>query len=199
MIIEDIYKLMSAIPYILSYFAPGYVFIVLFTHIALKNKNTDLEHILFRSAVTSFIIKSIFDLIFAPQAYGVHYYISLVVLSAVLAYLSGIFIRSDAFDIIQTKLKIGRTIHSNIWHDILRKDAWYRIYLKNCDEGYLGQITECEENAREPIVVMSRYQVLNNNNDILLDYSQNPYEKIIINLKDFDRIEQTVIPDDYDE
>ena len=47
----------------------------------------------------------------------------------------------------------------------------------------------CEENCREPIVVLAKYQLVNRKGDIIIDNSNCGKEFIILNLKDFERAE----------
>ena len=45
-----------------------------------------------------------------------------------------------------------------------------------------------EEANREPIMVLSHYQLIDHTGKILIGHSKSLTEKIILNLKDFDRI-----------
>lgn len=56
---------------------------------------------------------------------------------------------------------------------------------------YLGQFMYGEQSKSEPILVLGTYQKINNEGDVVIDNSQNPKELIMVNTKDFDRIEIT--------
>lgn len=60
---------------------------------------------------------------------------------------------------------------------------------------YLGQFRYGEPFKSEPIIVLATYQKLDKDNDIVIDYSNNKNELIMINTKDFDRIEITYSAD----
>lgn len=59
---------------------------------------------------------------------------------------------------------------------------------------YLGQYRYGEPFKSEPIIVLATYQKLDHDTDIVIDNSQNPNELIMLNTKDFDRIEITYQP-----
>lgn len=59
---------------------------------------------------------------------------------------------------------------------------------------YLGQYRYRESFKSEPIVVLATYQKLDHDTDVVIDNSQNPNELIMLNTKDFDRIEITYQP-----
>lgn len=56
---------------------------------------------------------------------------------------------------------------------------------------YLGQYRYGEPFKSEPIIVLATYQKLDQDTDIVIDHSQEINELIMINTKDFDRIEIT--------
>ena len=49
---------------------------------------------------------------------------------------------------------------------------------------------------REPVVVLTRYQILDANHMVRYDFSDEPDKRIIMNLKDFDRVEQILTNQD---
>ena len=59
---------------------------------------------------------------------------------------------------------------------------------------YLGQYRYGESFKSEPIIVLATYQKLDKDADIVIDNSQNMNEMIMLNTKDFDRIEITYLP-----
>lgn len=192
--IDDLLILISNLPNIFWYFAPGYIFIKIYTHVTYNDNDDNLNHILLRSMVVSFVIKTIFD--FAVDSINIGntvYSILLLFFTVMISYFTAIFFKSTSYDKIQTMLKINRTQNGNVWYDIFKKDAWVRIFLKDGVTTYLGKIEMLEENNREPIIVLSNYQLINIKGIVILDYSDNLKEKIILNVKDFERIEFTEI------
>lgn len=59
---------------------------------------------------------------------------------------------------------------------------------------YLGQYRYGEPFKSEPIIVLSTYQKLDKDNDVVLDNSQDMNRTIIINTKDFEKIEVIYTP-----
>lgn len=164
---------------------------MVYEHTAHRIRENNLDHILFRSIVGSFIIKSLFDIIIgAYLAESTAFYsIMLLALSFVLAYLIALFMKSKCYERVQHLLKINRTQNHCIWHDIFAKQAWVRVFMPDDHLTYLGQIELLEENQREPILLLGKYQVIGMDGDVIVDYSEKPTEKIILNLKNFEKIE----------
>lgn len=183
-------QFIQVLPYIIAYLAPGYVFIVIFGHITGKDSSVDLKHIVFHSIVVSFIIKSAFDLFFRLPVGQLWNTVILITVSAILAYAFGIFFHSPIYDKVRMFLRIERTFNKGIWEDILKEDAWYIIKTEDPDWNYYGRIILWEEHAREPVVVLTRYQILDADHMVRYDFSDEPDKRIIMNLKDFDRVEQ---------
>jgi len=151
----------------------------------------ELKHILLVSVVINFIVKTIFDILIGQcLVSNIQLYTCLLFLVAITsAYLIALLSRSKLWENICKWLEVNRTQNTYIWNDIFKRDAWIRIYLKDGVTTYLGQILMCEENCREPIVVLARYQLVNRKGDIIIDNSNCDKEFIILNLKDFERAE----------
>ena len=54
---------------------------------------------------------------------------------------------------------------------------------------YLGQYSYGELFTSEPVIMLITYQKLDDNGNVLRDYSQDKDRAIVLNTKDFDRIE----------
>lgn len=54
---------------------------------------------------------------------------------------------------------------------------------------YFGQYRYGEPFKSEPVIVLATYQKLDEDTDIVIDHSNDSNEFIMINTKDFDRIE----------
>ena len=87
-------------------------------------------------------------------------------------------------------MHIGRTTNTNIWDDVIRPYTWVRVFMKD-GSSYLGQYRYGEPFKSEPIIVLATYQKLDKDTDVVIDNSKNINEFIMINTKDFDRIEIT--------
>lgn len=111
-------------------------------------------------------------------------------ISAILGLIAGKITSHNLFNMLLHKLHVGRTTNSNIWDDVIKPYTWIRVFMKD-GSSYLGQYRYGEPFKSEPIIVLATYQKLDSDTDIVIDHSQNPNEFIMLNTKDFDRIEIT--------
>lgn len=132
-----------------------------------------------------FIIK--FDVHFKSDYHRVVAYFCM---SAVLGFLIGKITSHRCFNFMLHKLHVGRTTNENIWDDVIKPYTWIRVFMKD-GSSYLGQYRYGEPFKSEPIIVLATYQKLDQDTDVVIDNSQNPNELIMLNTKDFDRIEIT--------
>ena len=49
--------------------------------------------------------------------------------------------------------------------------------------------TNYENDTREPIIVLSRYVIYNDNAEVICDYPNDDTASIVLNLKDFERVD----------
>ncbi len=112
------------------------------------------------------------------------------IVSAFLGILVGKIVSHRWFNNLLHTLHIGRTTNENIWDDVIKPGVWLRIFM-NDGSSYLGQYRYGEPFKSEPIIVLETYQKLNNDGDIVIDNSQIPTEKIMLNTKGFEKIEIT--------
>lgn len=110
--------------------------------------------------------------------------------SAILGFLIGKIISHRWFNNILHKLHIGRTTNENIWDDVIKPYTWVRVFM---DDGssYHGQFRYGEPFKSEPIIALATWQKLDADVDVVIDNSQNPNELILLNTKDFVKIEIT--------
>jgi len=195
-IIDWITYLIDNIPNIISYVVYGYVFLVAYYWISFKD-NKDFNNLLIKSVATSYLLTSIYDLfierydiVFINEYYKVISYFSI---SAILGFVTGKVISHRLFNLLLHKLHIGRTTNENIWDDVIKPYTWIRVFMKD-GSSYLGQYRFGEPFKSEPIIVLATYQKLDKDTDIVIDNSQNMNELIMLNTKDFDRIEITYTP-----
>lgn len=195
-IIDWITYLIDNIPKIISYVVYGYVFLVAYYWISFKD-NKDFNNLLIKSIAASYLLTSIYDLFIERYniAFGNEYYkvISYFAVSAALGFVIGKIISHRWFNLLLHKLHIGRTTNENIWDDVIKPYTWIRVFMKD-GSSYLGQYRYGEPFKSEPIIVLATYQKLDRDTDIVIDNSQNMNELIMLNTKDFDRIEITYAP-----
>ncbi len=191
--IDWVTELIKNIPEIISYVVYGYIFLVAYYWVTFKD-NKDFNNLLIKSIAASYLLTSSFNIIvtkfkitFIDDSYRV---ISYFVASAILGFIVGKLISHRWFNSLLHILHIGRTTNENIWDDIIKPYTWVRVFMKD-GTSYLGQYRYGEPFKSEPIIVLATYQKLSQDAEIVIDNSQNKNELIMLNTKDFDRIEIT--------
>lgn len=186
-------ELIAKIPEILSYVVYGYIYLTAYYWISFKDNN-DFNNLIIKSIATSYLLITLYDAIINTyninlinEYYKVIYYFFI---SAILGLIIGKITSHRIFNLLLHKLHIGRTTNSNIWDDVIKPYTWVRVFMKD-GSSYLGQYRYGEPFKSEPIIVLATYQKLDKDTDIVIDYSQNQNELIMLNTKDFDRIEIT--------
>lgn len=189
--IDWIIYLIDNIPKIISYIVYGYIFLVAYYWISFKD-NKDFNNILIKSIAVNYLLITIYDLfviklntIFANNYYKVICYFTI---SAILGFIIGKIVSHRWFNLLLHKLHIGRTTNENIWDDVIKPYTWLCVHMKD-GSSYLGQYRYGEPFKSEPIIVLATYQKLDKDNDIVIDNSQDMNRSIMINTKDFEKIE----------
>jgi hypothetical protein len=109
--------------------------------------------------------------------------------STFVSYVAALICRTKAFNKFLLKIGICRTVNWDIWIDIINNGCWLRVFSKDTEKNYLGQCRFHESHKSEPIVVLTNYQILNEYAEAICDYSDDETKKIVLNLKDFERVE----------
>lgn len=183
-------------PEIMSYIVYGYIFLSAYYWISFKD-NKDFTNSVIKSIASSFILKSSYELI--VQRFNIVFSSELlkivvfVLISGIVGLVIGRLTSDGHFNLLLHKLHIGRTTNTNIWDDVIKPYTWVRVFMKD-GSSYLGQYRYGEPFKSEPIIVLATYQKLDKDTDIVKDNSQNMNELIMLNTKDFDRIEITYTP-----
>lgn len=202
--IDWITGLIDKIPDILLYIVPGYISVSIFNFILFKDKrndeNSQVNFILLKSISISYIFKLFFDKIITSTCLSKYsidnflYAIILVMTSSLVSYTAALIFRTISFNKFLLKIGIHRTVNSDIWIDIISNGCWLRVFSKNEQKSYLGQCRFHESHKSEPIVVLTNYQILNEYAEAICDYSNDDTRKIVLNLKDFERVEVVNLP-----
>lgn len=181
----------------------GYIFISVYNFI--RFKNNELNHVFFKSIMTSYVLKSLFDFIFVKTVIvdsvstkvlimggfnynNATYTLGLCIFSFLLAYISAICIQSNRYNKIMLKLKINRTTNEYIWDDIIKPDCWLMIHIKDSNISYLGRCRYMEEFKEEPIISLDYYKIFRGET-VVEDNSSDSNKMAVLNTKNFDRIE----------
>lgn len=155
-------------------------------------RNTDFDHFIIKSIATSFIIQTIADNLF----YNFQWIIDdvtkktlfLIFASAIAGILIGSITTGRWFNYLLHLLHIGRTTNDNIWDDVIKCPCALRIYMSD-GTSYRGFFTYSQPHKDEPIIALERYQLINKDHDIILDYSKTKDYVIMLQTKDFTKIE----------
>jgi len=192
-IINWIAYLINNIPEIISYIVYGYVFLTAYYWISFKD-NENFNNMITKSIAANFLLTTIYDLCIEKCSVVFHnaYYkvITYFVISAILGFIIGKIISHRWFNLLLHKLHIGRTTNRNIWDDVIKSYTWIRVFMKD-GSSYLGQYRYGEPFTREPIIALATWQKLDKDVNVVIDNSQNPKELIMLNTKDFEKIEIT--------
>ena len=147
---------------------------------------------LIKSIATSYLLTSIYNLFI--DKYNIvfsnehHKVISYFAISAILGFATGKLISHRWFNLLLHKLHIGRTTNENIWDDVIKPYTWICVHMRD-GSSYLGQYRYGEPFKSEPIIVLATYQKLDKDNNVVIDNSKDINRTIMINTKDFEKIE----------
>lgn len=185
----DIIHLINNISLLLSYFIPGYIFISCYRWMSFSNKNND-NALVCKSIVVSYVFVLFWKIIWKADVLSNFQTLLVCLINLLIGIAIGKFSRTEKCSTILSKLKIDRTLCNNIWAETITGDDYLRIFM---DDGtsYIGLCKLLEESCREPIIILWYYQKLDTDGSVLIDYSENPKEQIIINTKSVIRIELT--------
>lgn len=188
--ISWIIDLIDNIPYILSFVIPGYILLSTYYWVSFADSK-NFNNLIIKSVAASYILGVVFDFIFNR----IHLTILLeqrIILLSITALLLGVVLgelcHSTIFNNILLKLHIYRTTNDDFWMDVFKDNTWVRVFLKD-GKSYLGLYKYGQPNKDEPIIALSMYQKLDDEGHVIIDNSSNPKELIVLNTKDFDRIE----------
>lgn len=182
----------------ISYFACGYLFLSVYRFALFLDGEAkeEFDHILLKSMASSFVILTLYHCVASMISpafvtkQGSAYFLVLILISVLGGYGAARIIRHPRINDALYRLGIHRTVGGNIWDDVLMENMWVRVW-RNDDSGrsYQGQIEFIEGFEREPILVLSRYQYLDVDGTVLVDYSDDMTFRMMLNTKNFERIE----------
>lgn len=196
-LIDWILDLIDRIPDILVYVVPGFIFVKIYSFIKFKDEcmeEGETEFVMLKSIAISYIFKSIWD--FAYTSFDLNntlcycaYLVTMMISCVLLPYVFYIAGSSKIIGKLLNKLKIRRTTNDNIWVDIIKDGICLRVFSNDDEKSYYGFCTFCELHSREPIVVLSRFRILDNHDNVIFDGTDDESRSMMLNLKDFEKIE----------
>lgn len=98
---------------------------------------------------------------------------------------------SPFFEKLLRFLGIRRTVHQYIWKDIedYDKPLWVRVTIKSLDRIYYGMLVLAEVFERKPQIVLSQFQEKTLDGEVINDYLEKDYHRILIDTDKCDKIE----------
>lgn len=188
--INWIIDLIDNIPYILSFVIPGYIFLSTYYWVSFVDPK-NFNNLIIKSVAASYILGIVFDFILKKTKIIIlpdQRIILLTIIGLLLGVILGELCHSTAFNNLLLKLHIYRTTNDDFWMDIFKDNTWVRVFLKD-GKSYLGLYKYGQSNKDEPIIALTMYQKLDEEANVIIDNSNNPKELIVLNTKDFDRME----------
>ena len=184
---------------VISYFVYGAIFLAVYHFVTFKNSEHDKAFHLISCITVSFIIKILYDNIInaihskfnnflTENSYS--YYVVLLFITIIAAYMSGIIMTSKTFNKILLRFNVKRTTNKNIWPDVIKKDTWLCIHIRDEKYEYLGAFRYAEEGKDNPKFVLSNYRVVDHlTKEVKTDYADDDNRRIVIDTKNVDIIE----------
>nr|WP_315020172.1 hypothetical protein [uncultured Aminipila sp.] len=139
-----------------------------------------------KSIVLSSILKTISNILFIVDTFLV---IKIVFVPTILAYFIGRLWRSDDFNNVLLKIKINRTTNENLWADVIKEGLYLWIIFDGEEKSYLGQCVYCGEGEMSSLMVLSKYQELDSEGQVIHDYYNEPTRRIVVDTSRCSRIE----------
>ncbi len=174
---ELLEKIPLLIPNFLQYIMPGYIFMLIFDFILIRPKR-DKEDMFIKSITISFVLVSLLRAFLMPlndlQNNGVIFIA--IVLAVIISIFTAKHVTSDFVDKKLKNLGVNRTVHSNIWHQMIdeKNGVYATIYLKEekwIVRGYIRKYDVGENN--EVYIVLDEYYYT--------DYQNNEKQAVVDN------------------
>lgn len=171
----------------------GYIFLFIYRWVSQRDV-TNTKYTIIVSVILNYILVTFYGYIdeYAPfSCISINPIIKHTIYSFLLGFIIGIILRSDSYNEILRDLGIGRDTVGNIWDNVVKDGTWLRIYTKDPDISYLGQVVKTEPLKENPKIILFKYQVLGRDGVVIDDYTENEAEQVILSTDNFDRIEIT--------
>ena len=189
MIISNIKEIFTQLPLILEYFIPGFIFLSSFQYLTSRK---DTAYKIIGSVVVSYILKAICSICHQYVLSQRHFLWSerVIILSVFALFTSVILvIISESHIVNKLLLKINnKSIHDNIWHDIIdyRNGTSLRVV---CDDAiYTGILVGHEEKGIDSWFVLEDY-IVNEGNEFYSSEDMTIKSRIVLNFKNIKRVE----------
>lgn len=188
--------LISLIPLLIIYILPGYVFISIKDFIINKKKSEDKNFVL-KCIVISYIIINFEILVLNKFKISIDISSSKCIIatfcfSLLIGYIYSIFIQSQPCDKFLKKIKISRSLKTDILTDIVdfQLGMWLRVFLSSEKLIYVGKLRKFEKVSENSYgIVLSNFILYGYSGKELVNNSENNFEWVFVNVKENYRIE----------
>lgn len=190
--ISWVIELINHIPNIISNIVYGYIFLSAYYWISFVKQN-NYKNFIMKCVVINYILKNFYKITFFQFISNKYenrpiVVILLCVITLIIALTLGKIVHATWFNDTMEKIHLYRTTNENIWDDVIKTGMFLQIYM-NDGTAYLGLYRKSESFEREPFILLSRYQKLDKNDKVVEDYFDDTNKYILLNTKDFERIE----------
>ena len=190
--INWVIELINNIPNLISNIVYGYIFLSAYYWISFVKQN-NYKNFIMKCVVINYILKNFYKITFFQFISNKYenrpiVVILLCVITLIIALTSGKIVHATWFNDTLEKIHLYRTTNENIWDDVIKTGMFLQIYM-NDGTSYLGMYRKSESFEREPFILLSRYQKLDKNDKVVEDYFDDINKFILLNTKDFERIE----------
>lgn len=193
---SKIKDIISALPLLIIYILPGYIFIGTINFIVNKKDKED-KNVILKSLVISYIVVNTEKLLF--KCVGINFDISSpssvifsFVFTIIIAYICSMIIDKESSNIILKKLKIARSFKSDVIADItdFELGMWIKVFVNSEKVIYVGKLRRFEQiEDTNYIIVLSNFILYKYSGDELVNYHDDDTEWVMLSLKDNYRIE----------
>ena len=190
--ISWVIELIDNIPNIISNIVYGYIFLSAYYWISFVKQN-NYKNFIMKCVVINYILRNFYKITFFQFISNKYenrpvVVILLCAITLIIALILGKILHATWFNDILEKIHLYRTTNENIWDDVIKTGMFLQIYM-NDGTAYLGMYRKSESFEREPFILLSRYQKLDKNDEVIEDYFDDTNKFILLNTKDFERIE----------
>lgn len=179
---------------ILLYFVPGSIFLYIFLFISSKNEQRE-DQFLLKSVIISYIIITIINSICNLFNITLNNWI-VVIFAITLAVLSSYFISryymSNKFRELLRNRKINKSVHQNIWNEIVDVDLGnaIRLFLPSQNIVYYGTLKKYEEKDNNYYIFINEFvSYYYDHNEVINNFIDKKEYWAAINIKDVARFE----------
>lgn len=185
--------LINQLPQLIGNIMYGYIFIFIYRWITHKDFQTT-KYTLVQSIIINYLLINFYEFLSKIKLLSLIKYnplISYTILSFILGFVCGSIVYSESYNEILRDLHLNRDTRDNIWQSVIKTGTWLRVFTDDPDITYLGCVDNYEDKTSDPKIILSQYQIVDLNGDVIVDYSKNNNEYVVVSVTSFNRIEVT--------